>query len=234
MAMAGARRRPRATLYLQSDGTLAGGRSGQGPKVTMKLPTSMSSSKLSEKKDEGSDDKTKDSSDKKDKKDAPDKAAPPKLVVGHWHAVTLAVDADAGTLDAFVDGARALALTGLDGAELRLQHRLTVFGGGNQAQARGGGVRRVLLHARLLGEDDAKALALTCTRDNAELVGCATRIEALGRGGIARRRERERREKEKAALEASPVRFLGFFLLVPAPTVGVAFRAGGRRKMKTN
>ena len=147
-----------------------------------------------------------------------------RVLVARWHVVTLVVDADAGALAAFVDGALALALDGLEPAELRLQHRLTVFGGGNQAQARGGGVRALVLHAaeapllppagaRGDGDDRfgaarefAREVALWACRDNAELVWCATKVQALGRGGVTRRKERERKAAEAAARAADRAR----------------------------
>jgi len=76
--------------------------------------------------------------------------APAVMRAGAWHCVTVSVDADEGWLASYVDGQLCLRAEELDSDALTLRHQLVVFGGGKQAQARGGHVYRLLVHDRAL------------------------------------------------------------------------------------
>ena len=93
---------------------------------------------------------------------------------------------------------------------LKLQHKLVVLGGGRQSDARGGDVRRVVIHNAALDEspsagitnDEIKALFLRLAQANPAIGGRAMRIQAIYRGFIVRRRRTRELEAEKKALEA--------------------------------
>lgn len=76
----------------------------------------------------------------------------PSATVSHlrlqrWAVVSVVVDPTAGTVTTFIDGLQCHTASGLDPAGLRLQYKLNVFGGGKQADSRGGDIRRVLIHS---------------------------------------------------------------------------------------
>jgi hypothetical protein len=60
------------------------------------------------------------------------------------------VNAAIGEVRTYVDGEPNSVLTGIEAADLRLQHKLMVLGGGKQAQARGGDVRNMALYSKPL------------------------------------------------------------------------------------
>ena len=63
-----------------------------------------------------------------------------------WAIVTISVEPAAGRITTFIDGKRCQVSEGLSSASLRLQHKLVVFGGGKQAETKGGDVRRIIIH----------------------------------------------------------------------------------------
>jgi hypothetical protein len=120
---------------------------------------------------------------------------------GAWHFVSVSVAADAaGTMDVFVDGHRSNTIMGLRPEDLRLRHKLIVLGGGKQAQAKGGDVRRVLLASGSLAGSALNRLYCDTVDDNTAVGGCAVRIQALARG--ARVRNLARDEKIAMGIES--------------------------------
>ena len=125
-------------------------------------------------------------------------ARPPaaaRLRPGKWHAVSLVVDAAAGTLEAFVDGAAAASIAGGDAAELALGRSLHLFAGGARAHARGGGVRRVVLLSTALDAAAVADVAAKSAAENPEFVACATLVQKVARG-FRVRREAEKEEDD--------------------------------------
>ena len=95
----------------------------------------------------------------------------------------------------YVDGHLCHEAFDLEEADLTLGHKLTIFGGGKAAQARGGDLRRVVLQRSTdivpLGLGDAKSPILTETVAETVLVlstqspafgGMAARIQRVYRG----------------------------------------------------
>eukprot|EP00457_Paulinella_chromatophora_P000002 gb/GEZN01000002.1/.p1 GENE.gb/GEZN01000002.1/~~gb/GEZN01000002.1/.p1 ORF type:complete len:6816 (+),score=1425.09 gb/GEZN01000002.1/:114-20561(+) len=87
-----------------------------------------------------------------------------RLKPGIWQVVTVVVDAPAGEMSSYVDGQLCRASTGLDPTHLRLKHQLTVLGGGKVAHARGGCIRRLLLHDVKLNESEVGEALQLCRR----------------------------------------------------------------------
>lgn len=112
-----------------------------------------------------------------------------KIGVEAWHVVTVCIDAAAERLVVYVDGKKSMEATGQK--DLHLQKNLGVLGGGKQAQARGGGVRRVFIHEQLLDEAQAAALEVECRAD----------IDAYKILQEARRKEAEEEAASKAKEE---------------------------------
>lgn len=129
-----------------------------------------------------------------------------------WHVVTLSVNPLEGSMRSYIDGelCHELPAGSAELNHLKLQHKLVVLGGGRQSDARGGDVRRVVIHNAALDEspsagianDEIKALFLRLAQANPAIGGRATRIQAIYRGFIVRRRRTRELEAEKKALEA--------------------------------
>lgn len=75
------------------------------------------------------------------------------------------MDARRGVMSTFVDGLLFAEEEGLEAELLTLRTRLVVLGGGKQAQARGGGLRRILVHDHALGKEGARIVSEQCHKD---------------------------------------------------------------------
>jgi len=85
--------------------------------------------------------------------------APAVLTPNVWHTVTVVANAQQGTFHAYVDGELSSKVDGIDNESLTLRHQLVVFGGGKQAQARGGHIHRLLIHDSALTPEECKKVA---------------------------------------------------------------------------
>ena len=74
--------------------------------------------------------------------------------------------------------------TKLDPADLRMQYKLVVLGGGRQAQNRGGDIRRLTIHSKHFNSDEMQNLYYHLSQDNPAVGGRAVRIQAAFRGYI--------------------------------------------------
>lgn len=134
--------------------------------------------------------------------------APRKVRVraGHWAVVSISVQPAAGTMRTYIDGELCHLSTDLDPADLKLQYKLVVLGGGKQAHVRGGDVRRIAIHGDAIQSDDqAKALYFAIANDSPAIGGRALRIQTVYRGFISRKKlkqEREQEERERQEEEA--------------------------------
>jgi hypothetical protein len=81
------------------------------------------------------------------------------VTAGAWHVLTVVSEPSKGAVRTFVDGQLSSEIAGLPGAELALQHQLTVFGGAQQRDLRGGQLRGLLLHSRPLSEGEVAAVS---------------------------------------------------------------------------
>lgn len=150
------------------------------------------------------------------------KTIPVTIKPSTWHVVTVSVRPRQGSMCSFVDGNLCHAFNGRVGDvnSLKLQHKLTVLGGGRQAEARGADVRRLVIHDGAVGghlhnADDGymsdretagaiEALPLnkfftTLANDHPGIGGRALRIQTVYRGFIVRHRVKKVAEAEAAA-----------------------------------
>ena len=119
-------------------------------------------------------------------------AEPPRPVrveAGKWHILALAVDVKGGSIQCFLDGkAMGPPVTNIDAEELRLRHKLVAFGGGKQAENRGGDIRRlVVVRGDVSAEDQASLYTLAiCSHPMYGLL--LRKAQAVFRGFLERKR----------------------------------------------
>jgi hypothetical protein len=130
-----------------------------------------------------------------------DKAS--KIIPGKWQFVTVVVQPEQNTLRTYINGALCHVASDIDAADLRLQHKLVVFGGGKQAQSRGGDIRRLQLHNSALSNTEIMSVFLMMANDNPGLSNRIALVQAWYRGYHQRRLEKEADEAEKAAEAAA-------------------------------
>ena len=139
-----------------------------------------------------------------------------------WHIITVSVKPKVGSMCSFVDDNLCHVYNGknADVNNLKLQHKLTVLGGGRLAEARGADIRRLVIHDKALGESchelstgylsnrvtsgDISSLPLnyhflTIAQDHPGIGGRALRIQTIYRGFIVRYRARKLAEAETEA-----------------------------------
>jgi hypothetical protein len=105
-----------------------------------------------------------------------------KVRAGWWVVITLSVDPAARTLSSYVNGDLCHVATDLEPADFRLQHKLVVLGGGKQAHARGGDVRRIMVHNDALDAAGVQSVFSTMATDNPGVGGRLVKLQALYRG----------------------------------------------------
>ncbi len=110
-----------------------------------------------------------------------------KIRSGFWQTITVVVDPEAGALVTYINGVLCHTSNDLKASDLRLHHKFVVLGGGKQAHARGGDVRRVLIHGALLSPESVQALYIDLSNQHPFVGGRATRIQAIYRGYIVRK-----------------------------------------------
>jgi hypothetical protein len=88
----------------------------------------------------------------------------------------------AGVVSTYVNGLLCHESSGLDPADLRLQYKLVVFGGGRQAQNRGGDLRRITIHSKGFDASEMRNLYYQLANENPAIGGRAVRIQAAFRG----------------------------------------------------
>lgn len=110
-----------------------------------------------------------------------------KVLPDRWVILTVCVDPSAGRLRVFVDGEFSHESSGLDPADLRLHHKIVVLGGGKQAHARGGDMRRVVLHSAELSSEAVKAEYWRLAADSPSIGGRLVRFQAIVRGRLMRK-----------------------------------------------
>jgi hypothetical protein len=120
-----------------------------------------------------------------------------KIRSGFWQTITVVVDPEAGTLVTYINGVLCHTSTDLETSDLRLHHKFVVLGGGKQAHARGGDVRRVLIHGALLSPESVQALYTDLSNQHPFIGGRATRIQAVYRGYIVRKTYKSSKGKKE-------------------------------------
>jgi thiol-disulfide isomerase/thioredoxin len=112
-----------------------------------------------------------------------------RIIAGKWAVVTVVVQPSLGRLVSYVDGKICHVAEDLDPADLRLQHKLVILGGGKQAHVRGGDVRRLVLHSAAMDEQEVKRMYYALGHDNPAIGGLVTKAQALVRGYLVRKHE---------------------------------------------
>lgn len=92
----------------------------------------------------------------------PIQMASSRVQPGKWVIITVSVDVKQGIMTTYVDGRLCSQCRELSGANLVLRGKLVVLGGGKQAQAMGGHVRRLLIHNTVLAPSQIASLAKHC------------------------------------------------------------------------
>ena len=83
-----------------------------------------------------------------------------------WHIVTIVVDAQNGTLKTYVDGMPCMSESDWRPADLVMHAKLSILGGGKEAEARGGQLRKMHVHNAAMCDEDVQDLYLALHVDN--------------------------------------------------------------------
>ena len=116
-----------------------------------------------------------------------------RLIANKWAVISVCVQPSQGKLSTYVDGSLCSIAEDLDPADLRLQHRIVILGGGKQAHVRGGDIRRVTIHNSSLGEPEVKDLYFTLSDRNPAVGGLWPKVQARVRGYLTRKKSTFRR-----------------------------------------
>lgn len=111
-----------------------------------------------------------------------------RVVFNRWCILTIVVNAERGSLCAYLHGKLVLSLSDIASARLRLGRDLRLFCGDKLAHARGAGCRQIILLTCEMDDSEVAQLALECARDNPEVATNCTRIQAIARARAVRRR----------------------------------------------
>ena len=110
-----------------------------------------------------------------------------KIKPGYWAVVTLVVSPSLGTVTSYVNNNFSHVSTNLDPADLKLNHKIVVLGGGKQAHARGGDVRRLVIHSKALDQKGVLAVFSSMASSNPGVGKRITKFQALYRGFMYRK-----------------------------------------------
>lgn len=138
----------------------------------------------------------------------------PKIRSGVWFVVSLVVDPSTGSFKSFINGKKSFEQNNIDPSELRLHNKMVVFGGGTQAQCKGGDIRRLVIHDTILSDDAVTALYFQLGQENPAIGGKAVKIQAVYRGFMVRL-------KKKRDLEAASATAASVATEAAAPPAGV-------------
>jgi hypothetical protein len=140
---------------------------------------------------------------------------------GIWHVVSVSVIPESGSLCSFIDGELCHSFNGncIDGDSLKLQHKLTVFGGGKQSEVRGGDIRKLVIHDAALGgmchsmdvnnpshsSSAIEAIYFKMAQEHPGIGGRVCRIQTIYRGFITRLRLNKEKQAESTASNSENV-----------------------------
>jgi len=204
--LAQARRIHRAGLYLNGDGVVVSRALSTGGLTTVDVEKILKvvpeptpeEEKSEEEKKEGSEEEKKEEVKENNEETTEENKTPEPEVVkfttemttgpsrsvrhGVWHVISVVVKPCAGEVSTYVNGLLCHESTNLDPADLRLQYKLVVLGGGRQAQNRGGDVRRITIHSKDFNASEMRKLFYSLADENPAMGGRAVRIQAAFRG----------------------------------------------------
>jgi hypothetical protein len=122
-----------------------------------------------------------------------------KILLNKWNIVSIVVQPVQGTVRTYINGWLCNIATELETADLRLHHKLMIFGGGKQAQSRGGDIRRIQICNSALMPTEIMTVFIAMASDNPGLGARLGIVQALYRGFHHRKVMRDREQAEKEA-----------------------------------
>ena len=99
-----------------------------------------------------------------------------------WHIVSIVVKPMAGQMTTYVNGKICMTFEDLNAADLALQHKIVVLGGGKQAHAKGGDLRRMVICDRALSAAEVKGVFNQIAHESPTFGDRLRRVQALIRG----------------------------------------------------
>jgi WD40 repeat protein len=167
-----------------------------------------------------------------------DAATSSKIVPNKWQEVSVVVQPTQGRVRTFINGVPCSVCTDLETEDLTLQHRIIVFGGGKQAQSRGGDIRRIAIHGAALEDAEIMNLFLKLAQENPALGQRLVRVQARYRGFHYRTSELKKRKAEHLARRVTiltkvfveDAALLKKFVLVQALARGFIVRCANKKQ----
>ena len=199
--MAQARRMHRAGLYLNGDGVVVSKAISKGglttvevEKLTLEKPAEPEKKKEDEEEEKKEEEKKEGDESSEEKKDPEPELEPVKFIseivsansrslrARVWNIVSVSVKPNTGEVSTYVNGHLCHVSSNLDPADLRLQYKLVVLGGGRQAQNRGGDLRRITIHSKEFSVSEMRQLYYHLAEENPAVGGRLVKIQAAYRG----------------------------------------------------
>ena len=122
-----------------------------------------------------------------------------RMRAGLWCILCIVVQPSKGTLVTYINGNKCMSFDDLETSELVLHHKLVVFGGGKQAHARGGDIRRLSIYNIALNEKEVLQSYYSMANNSPVLGGRIAKIQAIYLGYILRKINKSAHEKEAQA-----------------------------------
>lgn len=110
-----------------------------------------------------------------------------KIKPAYWSVASIVVSPSAGTVTSYVNGIFCHLSTDLDPSDFKLNHKIVVLGGGKQAHARGGDVRRLVIHSAALDQKSISDVFYSMATCNPGVGRRVAKLQALYRGYIYRK-----------------------------------------------
>ena len=111
----------------------------------------------------------------------------PKIVPNIWYIISFNVNPLSGLLSCFINGKLSHEARDLDPAELKLQHKLNILGGGKQIHAKGGDIQRVIIHGATYSSNDVLSEYWKLVDSSSYYSFLIKKIQAIYRGKLARK-----------------------------------------------
>ena len=108
-----------------------------------------------------------------------------KVIAGYWATITVVASPRSGVIKTYING-RLCHESVHEAADIRLQAKVVVLGGGKQAHARGGDIRRISIHGNALGPAAVTTVSDQLLSDNPGVGGRIVKFQARFRGFIYR------------------------------------------------
>lgn len=122
----------------------------------------------------------------------------PSIRPNVWCIIHVNVNPKVGKISVFLNDVLLDEEIDVNPSELKLQHILTVLGGGKQAFNKGGDVRRILVYGAEFSERQTKEEHYRIAANSTLISKQALKIQTLVRGHIERKKFVKRKEEESA------------------------------------